>query len=142
MAGSFAAATSSCPSLAARCTCACCSGIDGYCIVMKRLEAGTFRRAVAADAADHVEIDPGELAMLLAGIDAPSLRRPAPRGCGATFDTGRERSMLRTADRHGVALGLRGRQCIDSCRHPSLHCARGRASVCGSQPFMQRASAG
>jgi transposase len=48
---------------------------DGYCIVMKRLEAGTFRRVTAAGGADHVEIDAGELAMLLAGIDAPVIKR-------------------------------------------------------------------
>lgn len=48
---------------------------DGYCIVMKRLEAGTFRRIVGRDGEDHVEIDAGELAMLLAGIDAPVIKR-------------------------------------------------------------------
>lgn len=48
---------------------------DGYCIVMKRLEAGTFRRVVGRDGEAHVEIDAGELAMLLAGIDAPVIKR-------------------------------------------------------------------
>lgn len=48
---------------------------DGYCIVMKRLEAGTFRRVAGRDGQDHVEIDAGELAMLLAGIDAPVIKR-------------------------------------------------------------------
>jgi transposase len=48
---------------------------DGYCIVMKRLEAGTFRRIVGHDGEDHVEIDAGELAMLLAGIDAAVIKR-------------------------------------------------------------------
>lgn len=48
---------------------------DGYCIVMKRLEAGTFRRAQSADGKDVVEIDAGELAMLLEGIDAPKVTR-------------------------------------------------------------------
>lgn len=48
---------------------------DGYCIVMKRLEAGTFRRLVGADGQALVEIDAGELAMLLEGIDAPIIKR-------------------------------------------------------------------
>jgi hypothetical protein len=43
--------------------------------VMKRLEAGTFRRITPSDDADHVEVDAGELAMLLAGIDAPIIKR-------------------------------------------------------------------
>lgn len=48
---------------------------DGYCVLMKRLEAGTFRRVKDAAGATHVEIDAGELAMLLEGIDAPIVRR-------------------------------------------------------------------
>lgn len=48
---------------------------DGYCILMKRLERGTFRRVKSEDGAMHVEIDAGELAMLLEGIDARSVRR-------------------------------------------------------------------
>jgi transposase len=48
---------------------------DGYVIMMKRLEEGTFRRARAADGKDLVEIDAGELAMLLEGIDAPTITR-------------------------------------------------------------------
>jgi len=48
---------------------------DGYCIVMKRLEVGTFRRITGQGDEDHVEIDAGELAMLLAGIDAPVIKR-------------------------------------------------------------------
>ena len=48
---------------------------DGYCIVMKRLEAGTFRRIEGRDGEDHIEIDAGELAMLLEGIDAPVITR-------------------------------------------------------------------
>ena len=42
---------------------------------MKRLEAGTFRRVKAGEGATHVEIDAGELAMLLEGIDAPVVKR-------------------------------------------------------------------
>lgn len=48
---------------------------DGYCIVMKRLEAGTFRRIEGRDGEDHIEIDAGELAMLLEGIDASVIKR-------------------------------------------------------------------
>ena len=48
---------------------------DGYCIVMKRLEEGTFRRVTDDDGRDHVEIDAGRLAMLLEGIDAPVIKR-------------------------------------------------------------------
>lgn len=48
---------------------------DGLCVLMKRLEAGTFRRVKSAEGVAHVEIDAGELAMLLEGIDAPSVRR-------------------------------------------------------------------
>lgn len=48
---------------------------DGFCILMKRLEVGTFRRVKSAEGATRVEIDAGELAMLLEGIDAPKVRR-------------------------------------------------------------------
>ncbi len=48
---------------------------DGLCIVMKRLEVGTFRRIAASDGVGHIEIDAGEFAMLLEGIDAPVVRR-------------------------------------------------------------------
>ncbi len=48
---------------------------DGYCIWMKRLESGTFRRASAADGRALVEVDIGELMMLLEGIDAPVVKR-------------------------------------------------------------------
>ena len=48
---------------------------DGYCIWMKRLEAGTFRRAVAADGRQLLEVDAGELMMLLEGIDAKTIQR-------------------------------------------------------------------
>ena len=57
---------------------------DGYVIMMKRLEQGTFRRTKTLDGEDLVEIDAGELAMLLEGIDAPTIKRrrryrsPAP----------------------------------------------------------------
>lgn len=48
---------------------------DGFCVLMKRLEAGTFRRVKTAEGVARVEIDAGELAMLLEGIDAPMVRR-------------------------------------------------------------------
>lgn len=48
---------------------------DGFCIVMKRLDAGTFRRVTADAGIDHVEIAPAEFAMLLEGIDAQVIRR-------------------------------------------------------------------
>ena len=48
---------------------------DGFCVLMKKLEAGTFRRVKTAEGATRVEIDAGELAMLLEGIDAPKVRR-------------------------------------------------------------------
>ena len=48
---------------------------DGYVIMMKRLEEGTFRRVKTAEGKDLVEVDAGELAMLLEGIDAPSIKR-------------------------------------------------------------------
>lgn len=48
---------------------------DGFCVLMKKLEAGTFRRVKTAEGLARVEIDAGELAMLLEGIDAPTVRR-------------------------------------------------------------------
>lgn len=48
---------------------------DGYCVLAKRLEQGTFRRVRAADGGAGVEIDAGEFAMLLEGIDARQVRR-------------------------------------------------------------------
>jgi transposase len=48
---------------------------DGFCVLMKKLEAGTFRRVTTAEGVARVEIDAGELAMLLEGIDAPEVRR-------------------------------------------------------------------
>ena len=48
---------------------------DGYCVLAKRLEAGTFRRVKDGQGVAQVEIDAGELAMLLEGIDAPQIRR-------------------------------------------------------------------
>ena len=48
---------------------------DGYCIWMKRLEAGTFRRVEGAQGQSLLEVDAGELAMLLSGIDAVVVKR-------------------------------------------------------------------
>jgi len=47
---------------------------DGFCIWMKRLEAGTFRHVKDSEH-DHIEVDVGELAMLLEGIDAQVVKR-------------------------------------------------------------------
>ncbi len=49
---------------------------NGYCIVKKRLEAGTFKLARAANAeAAHVEIDSAELALMLEGIELDGAKR-------------------------------------------------------------------
>lgn len=48
---------------------------DGYCVLAKRLEQGTFRRIRKEDGRAGVEIDAGEFAMLLEGIDARHVRR-------------------------------------------------------------------
>ncbi len=48
---------------------------DGFCIWMKRLEAGTFRRL--EDELGHalLEVDAAELMMLLGGLEAKEVRR-------------------------------------------------------------------
>ena len=50
---------------------------NGFCIVRKRLEAGTFRlaRDPSAEVRTHVEIDSGELAMMLEGIELAGATR-------------------------------------------------------------------
>jgi len=48
---------------------------DGYCIWMKRLEAGTFRKLEGPAGQALLEVDAGELAMLLSGIDAVKVKR-------------------------------------------------------------------
>jgi len=50
----------------------------GYLIVYKRLEAGTFSLATApAPGRRHVEVDAGDLALLLEGVDLRgAVRRP------------------------------------------------------------------
>lgn len=61
---------------------------DGYCIWMKRLEAGTFRKLEGARGQTLLEVDAGELAMLLCGIDAVKVKRrkryARPRESGAS----------------------------------------------------------
>lgn len=47
----------------------------GYCIWMKRLEAGTFRQSSAQGEQPTIEIDAAELMMLVGGLDAPVVRR-------------------------------------------------------------------
>jgi transposase len=49
---------------------------SGFCIVKKRLEAGTFRLAQAPRAdATHVEINSAELALMLEGIELGGAHR-------------------------------------------------------------------
>lgn len=49
---------------------------DGLCLVIKRLEAGTFRRVQReGSTTPHIEIDAAELMLLLEGIDVQSMRR-------------------------------------------------------------------
>jgi transposase len=48
---------------------------DGYVIVYKRLEAGTFRWPVVAEDQPRVTLRAAELAMLLDGIDWQTARR-------------------------------------------------------------------
>ena len=49
---------------------------SGFCIVKKRLEAGTFRLVRTAEgAAKHVEIDSAELALMLEGIELTDATR-------------------------------------------------------------------
>lgn len=57
---------------------------DGYCIWMKRLEAGTFRRLEGSGGQTLLEVDAGELAMLLSGIDAVQVKRRKRYGRKAT----------------------------------------------------------
>lgn len=47
---------------------------SGYCIFMKRLEAGTFGRVFDGREESHVEIEAAEMAMLLEGLDAEKIR--------------------------------------------------------------------
>jgi transposase len=50
---------------------------DGFCLVSKRLEKGTFKRVrqAAAVQSGHIEVDVAELTLLLEGIEAKNLRR-------------------------------------------------------------------
>lgn len=50
----------------------------GYCIVSKRLERGTFRLVRRAEGgAQHVEVDSGELGLMLEGIELEGATRRA-----------------------------------------------------------------
>ena len=51
---------------------------DGFCLVYKRLEAGTYRLPPHAPGTASVTLTASELAMLLDGIDLKSVRR-SPR---------------------------------------------------------------
>ena len=49
---------------------------DGFCIVAKKLERGTFRRSKRGEEGKaHVEIDAADLALLLEGIEIKEVRR-------------------------------------------------------------------
>lgn len=48
---------------------------DGYCIWMKRLEEGTFRRMESSVGDALVEVEVAELMMLLGGIDADVIKK-------------------------------------------------------------------
>lgn len=49
---------------------------DGFCLVAKRLEAGTFRRTKRTDNGSAcIEVDAVELMLVLEGIDATAIRR-------------------------------------------------------------------
>jgi len=49
---------------------------NGFCIVKKRLEAGTFRLCRQAECTStHVQIDSAELALLLEGIELEGAKR-------------------------------------------------------------------
>jgi len=49
---------------------------DGFCIVAKKLERGTFRRSKRGeDGKAHIEIDAADLALLLEGIEIKEVRR-------------------------------------------------------------------
>lgn len=49
---------------------------SGFCILKKRLEAGSFRLMRAAEgSATHVEVDSAELALMLEGIDLAGAKR-------------------------------------------------------------------
>lgn len=49
---------------------------NGFCIVKKRLEAGTFKLVRQAQSgASHVEIDSAELALMMEGIELTGARR-------------------------------------------------------------------
>lgn len=49
---------------------------SGFCIVKKRLEAGTFKLVRAGDeGSTHVEINSAELALMLEGIELTGARR-------------------------------------------------------------------
>ena len=48
---------------------------DGLCIWYKRLEAGTWQLPSGADAVTGVELDAGQFAMMLNGIDLTTVRK-------------------------------------------------------------------
>lgn len=69
---------------------------DGLCLIIKRLEAGTFRRIEReGSTAPQIEIDAAELMLLLEGIEVQSLRRRK------RYAGGEKAQARRTAQVHG-----------------------------------------
>ena len=66
---------------------------DGYCIWMKRLEVGTFRRMRSSEGHALVEVDAGELMMVLEGIDAKVVARRKRYGMRGTQKTSATKSL-------------------------------------------------
>ncbi len=62
---------------------------SGWAILYKRLEQGTFQRPAVASDTGRVEVDAGELAMILEGIDLRSAARRKRHGRRTAGVTGR-----------------------------------------------------
>jgi len=62
---------------------------DGFCIVAKKLERGTFRRSKKGNGErPHVEIDAVDLALLLEGIEIKEIRRSSRYRAPVSRQTG------------------------------------------------------
>ncbi|WP_394829803.1 IS66 family insertion sequence element accessory protein TnpB [Pendulispora albinea] len=95
---------------------------SGYCIVKKRLEAGTFRLVRAASGeATHVEIDAAELALMLEGIELRGATRRKRFRCQAKED--KKKNKRRRQDRTTVANG------VERIVHPP-RCVEGEERMC------------
>jgi transposase len=67
---------------------------SGWCLFAKRLERGRFRWPVVREEARSVEIEAGDLACLLDGIDLRTIRRPARWQRGGRADNGKGGSQV------------------------------------------------